>query len=83
LIAFGARRRREVETAAQDVRESEAAIAKLNADLEALAEEYKTALSQLNEKWARVPNDVTEVPITPKKSDIFVERLAIAWVPLE
>jgi outer membrane murein-binding lipoprotein Lpp len=82
-IAFGARRRREVETAAQDVRESEAAIAKLNADLEALAEEYKTALSQLNEKWARVPNDVTEVPITPKKSDIFVERLAIAWVPLE
>jgi len=82
-IAFGARRRREVETAAQDVRESEAAIAKLNADLEALAEEYKTALGQLNEKWARAPNDITELPITPKKSDIFVEQLAIAWVPLE
>jgi hypothetical protein len=81
-IAFSARRRREVETAAQDVRESEAVIAKLNADLEALAEEYKTALGHLNEKWARALNDIEELPITPKKGNILVERLAIAWVPL-
>jgi len=81
-VAFGARRRREVESAAQDVRESEAVIAKLNADLEALTEEYKAALAQLNEKWARVLNDIEELPIAPKKSNILVERLAIAWVPL-
>jgi len=79
-VAFGARRRREVEVAEQDVRESEAAIAKLNADLDALAQEYKAALSQVSDKWMRALSDVVEVPLAPKKSDIFADLVAIAWV---
>lgn len=79
-VAFGARRRREVESAEREVRESEEAIAKLNADLEALAQDYKAALSQVSDKWMRALSDVVEVPLAPKKSDIFVHLVAIAWV---
>ncbi|BCX05217.1 MAG: hypothetical protein KatS3mg053_3155 [Candidatus Roseilinea sp.] len=79
-VAFGARRRREVESAEREVRESEEAIAKLNADLEALAQDYKFALSQVSDKWMRALSDVTELPLAPKKSDIFVNLVAIAWM---
>jgi hypothetical protein len=66
--------------AEQEVRESEAAIAKLNADLDALAREYKAALGQVSDKWMRALSDVVEVPLAPRKSDIFADLVAIAWV---
>jgi hypothetical protein len=62
------------------VRESEEAIAKLNADLQALAQDYKAALGEVSEKWMRALGDVAEVPLAPKKSDIFADLLAVAWV---
>ena len=80
-VTFGARRRREVENAQQDVRESEEAIAKLQQDLQAVADEYKDALNALSDKWMRALSDMSEVPLAPKKSDIFVELIALAWVP--
>ncbi len=80
-VAFGARRRREVENAQQDVRESEQAIAKLQQDLQAVADEYRDALNALSDKWMRALSDVTEVPLAPRKSDIFVDIVALAWVP--
>lgn len=79
-VAFGARRRREVESARQDVRESEAAIAKLQQDLQAVAGEYKDALNALSDKWMRALSDVAQVPLAPKKSDIFVDVVTLAWV---
>ena len=77
-VAYGARRRRQVESAQMDVRESEEAITKLNADLQGIAEDYKAALSQLSDKWMRALGDVTEVPLAPKKSDIFADLVALA-----
>jgi hypothetical protein len=79
-VAFGARRRREVETAQQDVRESEEAITRLNADMQALAQDYKIALGEVSDKWMRALGDVAEVPLAPKKSDIYADLVAIAWV---
>jgi hypothetical protein len=78
-VAFGARRRREVESAEQDMRESEEAIARLNSDLQAIAEEYRAALSAISDKWMRAIGDVQEVPLAPKKSDIFADLVALAW----
>ena len=72
-VGFAARRRREVEAAQQDVRESEEAIVKRNANLQVVADEYKASLSQLSDKWMRVLSDVTDVPLAPKKSDIFAD----------
>jgi hypothetical protein len=62
------------------VRDTEQAIAKLNSDLQLLTGEYQAALSQINEKWMRAVGDVQEVPLAPKKSDIFADLVALAWV---
>jgi hypothetical protein len=79
-VAFGARRRRQVESAEENVRESEQVIARLNADLLAMAAEYRGALSNLSDKWMRALSDVQEVPLAPKKGDIFADLVALAWV---
>jgi len=80
-VAFGARRRREVEASQQAMQVAEEALSKLSADLRAVAEEYKAALSHVSDKWMRALNDVTDVPLAPKKGDIFADLIALAWVP--
>lgn len=79
-VAFGAQRRRQVKVAQQDVRESERAIAQLNADLDDIAAQYRAALSDISDKWMRVMSDAQELSLAPKKSDIFVDLVAVAWV---
>jgi hypothetical protein len=80
MMSWGAWKRRQTQAAAQDVQDTEQAIAKLNLDLQQVATEYQTALSQISEKWARVVSDVQDVPLAPKKSDIFADLVAVAWV---
>jgi hypothetical protein len=48
--------------------------------MRALADEYKAALNDISDKWMRVLSTVDEMPLTPKKSDIFVDPLTIAWI---
>jgi predicted metal-dependent hydrolase len=79
-VAFGAQRRRNTKMAEQDVRESQKAIEQLELDLQDVAEEYKSALGQVSDKWMRALSVVSEVPLTPKKSDIFADMVALAWV---
>lgn len=79
-VAFGAQRRRQVNMAQEDLRETERAIAKLNADLDDIAAEYRVALSDISDKWMRVMSDAQELSLAPKKSDIFVDLAAVAWV---
>jgi Helicase HerA, central domain len=79
-VAFGAQRRRQVQVSQEDMRETERAIARLNADLESLADEYRAALNAVSDKWVRVLGDVQEVPLAPRKGDIFADLVALAWV---
>ncbi len=74
-------KRRMAEEAKAEVEESELAIAKYQAELEALNGELQTAQDDARRRWDDVVNDVTEIPLTPKKSDITVTQFAIAWVP--
>jgi sugar-specific transcriptional regulator TrmB len=79
-VAFGAQRRRQTQMAQEDVRETRRAIEQLDADLTAVAAEYKSALAEVSDKWMRALADMQDVLIAPKKSDIFVDVIAVAWV---
>ncbi len=79
-VAFGAQRRRQTQMAQEDLRETQRAIAQLDQDLAAVAADYKNALSEVSDKWMRALSDVQEVLIAPKKSDIFVDVVAVAWI---
>ncbi len=48
------------------------------ADLE---EEYKKALAELQERWAKLVADESEVPLPPQRSNIFTELFGVAWCP--
>ncbi len=48
------------------------------AEMERLRDE---ALAQVQERWAGLVNQTSEVPLAPMKKDIFVELFGVAWQP--
>lgn len=79
-VARGASKSRLSKQAAWNVQESEQAIARLNTQLKELSNEYRAALSEISDKWVNALGDVIETPLLPRKADIYVELVALAWV---
>lgn len=57
-------------------------------ELESLKQQYRSqekayqeAVKEIRERWAQMVNDVSEIPLTPAKKDIFVEAFGVAWLP--
>lgn len=74
-------KRRMTEQAKAEVEESVEAIAGYKEQLKALQAEQEAALAEINDRWGDLVNDISEVTVTPKKTDIFVERFGVAWMP--
>jgi len=74
-------KRRMTEQAKADVEESEDAIAQYEQDIQALENERTGAIMEIKDRWGDVVNDITEVTITPKKTNIFIELFGVAWMP--
>ncbi len=74
-------KRRMTEQAKADVEESEDAIAQYEQDIQALENERAGAIEEIKDRWGDVVNDITEVTITPKKTNIFIELFGVAWMP--
>ena len=52
-----------------------------NAQMVELKAQMDEALKAVDEKWQNVVSQVSEVTISPTKSDIFSEVFGVAWVP--
>ena len=52
-----------------------------NAQMIELKAQMEEALKAVDEKWQNVVSQVSEVTISPTKSDIFSEVFGVAWVP--
>jgi small-conductance mechanosensitive channel len=74
-------KRRMTEQAKADVEESEDAIDQYEKDIQALEQERQSAIEEINDRWGDAVNDISEVTVTPKKADIFVELFGVAWMP--
>jgi hypothetical protein len=74
-------KRRMTEQAKADVEESVDAIAQYKKDIQVLEQERQGILDEINDRWGDVVNDISEVTVTPKKTDIFVELFGVAWMP--
>ena len=79
MVSWGAVKRRQTQQSERDVQASEELIARLNSDLQIIADEYQHALSQISDKWMRALSDIQEVSIAPKKGDIFADLVALMW----
>jgi hypothetical protein len=74
-------KRRLTEKAKADVEESLDAIDEYKRQIQELEDERKQAVDEINDRWGDIVNDISEVTITPTKTNIFVELFGVAWVP--
>ena len=74
-------KRRLTEQAKGDVEELIQAITQYKKDLADLQLQREQTAAEVTERWGQVVNQVTEVTVTPKKSDIYVSLFGVAWLP--
>ena len=64
-----------------DVEESVEVIEQLQEQIDELEEEARQEIEELKEKWAERLEEVEEVEVHPRRTDVQVNLLALAWVP--
>jgi hypothetical protein len=72
---------RMTEQAKADVDESVEAIVQFKRQLAELDKERLRIAEEINSKWGSVVSETTEVTVTPKKTDVFVNLFGVAWMP--
>ena len=74
-------KRRLTQQAKADVEESIEAIDDLEQQIRNLESELKERLVEISERWGNVVNEISEVTLTPTKTNIFVDDFGVAWMP--
>ena len=46
-----------------------------------LQRERDDVTAEVNDRWGQVVNEISEVSIKPKKTDIYVNLFGVAWKP--
>lgn len=67
--------------ARQDIEESQAEIAQLNQQIEALKAEMQQVSDEASAAWEAAVQQVEQTAIRPRKSDVVVRQVAVAWTP--
>jgi phage host-nuclease inhibitor protein Gam len=72
---------RMAQNAKEDVRESEESISQYKKDLADLERQRDEVAAEINDRWGSLVNEISEVRIKPKKTDIYVNLFGVAWKP--
>jgi hypothetical protein len=89
LLGFGRKKslttqlskNRMTQQAKAEVDESVDVIKQYEAQLQEMQSRREQLIQGTNDRWAELVNQVTEIPIQPKKSDVFVQYFGVAWQP--
>jgi len=74
-------KRRMTEQAKSDVEESVDEIEQFKQQIADAEKRREETIAEINDRWGRVVNEITEVTIAPKKTDVFVKLFGVAWMP--
>ncbi len=74
-------KRRMTAKAKSDLQQETADLQALQRDLERTQAELAEKLREVDERWGNTAERVSEVPLAPTRSNIYVERFALAWLP--
>ncbi len=80
-VSIQSRKRRLTEQAKLDAEESEDEIAHLEDQIADLEAELEAKEAEETARWAAAIEDVAALEIRPTKSNVFVERFGLAWLP--
>ena len=65
-----------------NVDESVNTINDLKGQLAELQRQREEVAAEINSRWGEVVNDISEVNVNPKKTDVYVNIFGVAWKPL-
>lgn len=74
-------KRRLSSEADEDVKETKAEIQDLEAQIAELTAEAQGVVNDIDSRWDNLAQEVTQIPLQPAQSDIFVSLFGIAWLP--
>jgi len=74
-------KRRMTQQARADVEESKDPLRDMNDQIAELQKRREEVMAEINDRWGRVVNEITEVTIAPKKTDVLVKVFGVAWMP--
>jgi len=74
-------KRRLTEDAKAKADDAKAAVATLQNQLAALDKERQSALQQAGVLWAKLVDNINEIPLTPQLKDIYLELFGVIWLP--
>ncbi|MDP3046189.1 MAG: DUF87 domain-containing protein [Chloroflexota bacterium] len=80
-LSTAATKRRLTSSAKADIAEAEADIARLQAEVDDIKSQMEQDAGQLTKQWAAAAGGVQSVKIIPKKTDIDVQMVVLAWAP--
>jgi hypothetical protein len=55
--------------------------AKQQSRLSVLEDAWHAKKAEIADKWKRLGEDIAELPLTPRKSDVRVTEFGLAWLP--
>jgi Helicase HerA, central domain len=74
-------KRRLTEQAKGNVEDSLQSLEQYKKDLAELQQQRSQTAQEITDRWGQAVNEVSEVNVTPKKTDIYVNLFGVAWVP--
>jgi len=80
-LATAATKRRMTGRAREDIAESEAEIARLRGEIEALDAKLNADAAAIAARWDGAQEEVVRRELAPRKSDLRVDWLELAWAP--
>jgi hypothetical protein len=81
MFSESASKERLKKKAQAEVAESAETIANLKSQISALKEEAQSAFKSILDKWNAAGQDIHDLRLTPKRSDILVELFGVGWRP--
>ncbi len=70
---------RQAEAAKADIAEGQAALAGLQAELADLDRQMQAEAENLTRQWQAAADDIQERRLAPRKADVVVQLVALAW----
>ena len=80
-ISSSMTKRRMTSNAKNDVEESVDAIKQYEKEIASIEAEKEIAIQAINDKWAEIGRQVTEIPLAAQKKDILLDFFGVAWMP--
>lgn len=80
-LSTAATKRRLTSSAKADIAEAEADIARLKAEVDDLKSQIEDEANALTQQWDAATNDIQATRIVPRKTDIDVQMVVLAWAP--